>query len=175
MAEAFDLVKQARDIKLLHSPGELPAGAVRSGRVTKTNKRNQKRIAGTAKPKKKATGALNTSDILCASDAGWLRPSMTVEESKASKLLQTSTLTAVTKVVYMLYHKIDCNDIKALLHSCGMKDTASAEFVTAAKHLSGIQSKYQGAVMNDYEYPKVAFLITHMERKTGRQCPIPTS
>jgi hypothetical protein len=159
-----NILDTAKLVRACHAPAAasaIPApDQVKSGRVTKTIARNRDRVAGTnTKTSSRSRGTLQPDRIVWANEAGWLKPMLGLAPSMKTKLMQSSGLLAAAKMVYIMKHDLTTDDIAALLTGCGISDKASAKYVLSRAQLKDNVFKFQGGVMDDLIYPRVAEII----------------
>jgi hypothetical protein len=90
---------------------------------------------------------------------------MEKEDLVVSTLMLSASIQSASKVIYILYHELDESDVAAILKSCGLNDTVSAEFVLATRALVDTQSKYRNIVMNNWRHPKVALIMVSWKKR----------
>ncbi|KAL1796206.1 hypothetical protein ACET3X_004746 [Alternaria dauci] len=147
--DAHDVLKIAKTVRARHlhaGPGTETPDKVKSGRVIKTIARNRDRISSDkSKMNRAPKSTLYPSPILWANEAGWMKPMLGLAPADDSKLT---------------------NDyIHALLKGSGYSNPKSADYLLEVKKLRANQTKWQGEIMKDFFYPRVAIIIGEWEAK----------
>ncbi|KAI4906471.1 hypothetical protein J4E90_010545 [Alternaria incomplexa] len=94
-----------------------------------------------------------------ASEADWLKPFLGTSPPLKDTMMLSSVLKPAAKIVYILKHELADDDAIALLTGCGISDKSSDEFARARQRTRNYQSEFQGEVMSDFIYPRVAMVI----------------
>jgi hypothetical protein len=116
-------------------------------------------------------GSLQPTNILYASDAGWVVGPLGETAPDTSKTRMWDCVSWVSKVTYLLYHRITPDDVERILAAYGI-DKTSPHFDLAASCLSGHQTRYQREVLTDYVYLVVGIIIatwTELEENRNRE------
>jgi hypothetical protein len=145
-----------------------------SGRVTKptkTAKWIRGRVTGDdmKSPKKKEPTDQADNTFLWANDADWLQPYLGLVPADQSTTMKVSGLLHAAKLVYIIQREITPEDVFSLLKGVGNQVTQSGEYMWAARSMSDNRSRWQGSVMNDFIYPRVAEIVLKWAGEAGNK------
>jgi hypothetical protein len=135
-----------------------------SGRVTKptkTAKQIRGRVTGDdlRSPKKKKPTDQADNTLLWANDAGWIQPYLGLAPADQSTTMKVSGLLHAARLVYIIQHEITPEDVLSLLKGVGNQVMQSGEYMWGARSMSDNQLRWQGSVMNDFIYPRLAEIV----------------
>jgi hypothetical protein len=94
-----------------------------------------------------------------------MKPMLGLAPADRSKPMLTSGLLAAARIVYVMKHEFTNDDIHALLKGCGISDQKSSDYLWEVNKMKANQTKWQGEVMKDFFYPRVAIVIGEWETK----------
>ncbi|KAI4663188.1 uncharacterized protein J4E88_010823 [Alternaria novae-zelandiae] len=164
--EAAKLVRARHAPATAASQGEA-SDRTDTGKVTKTIVRNRGRVAGNYEKTRSSYGSFQPNSIYWASEADWLKPFLGTSPPLKGTMMLSLFLKPAAKIVYILKHELTDDDAIALLAGCGISDKSSDEFARARKRLRDYQSEFQGEVMNDFIYPRVAMVICEWKEQAA--------
>ncbi|OWY45790.1 hypothetical protein AA0119_g10974 [Alternaria tenuissima] len=159
----------------VHDDLEYSSDRVISGRVTKptkTAKPNRGRVTGDdmKSPKKKKPTDQADNTFMWANNASWLQQYLGLVPADQSTTMRVSGLLHAAKWVYIIQHEITPEDIFSLLRGDGNQFMQSSEYMWAARSMSDNQSRWQGSVMDDFIYPRVADIVIKWAGQAGNPC-----
>ena len=108
---------------------------------------------------------ITPKQLTWATDAGWMKPTLGLGPTPDSSETKTISLLSAAKVSYILNHELTLKDMTKLLRAAGIDNTGSAAFLREKDKLGDHQSRFQGTIMADFIYPRVALIILEWYNK----------